>query len=321
MIRTLLATTAVATFLVSGALAQDAANRSAPATAETPNTQQGPNGYFSAAPEQILASSVLGKTVYTGSDEQGEAIGDVNDVVINADGGAEALVVGVGGFLGLGEKDVAVGFDRVSWSDRDGQRIIVVTATKEELQAAPEFERGAMMDGTAATLPEDESANAGSAKPPVLADETAQSTQPDQPTLGTTPQMTDPDAVMPLDTNTTASTDPEMKLVDPASISIDKLIGTDVKVADDAKVGEIGDVIRTTDGKVEAYIIDVGGFLGIGQKPVAMSAESVQVMADADGIMTIYSPFTREQLESQVAYDETAYKANPEGVLLRASAN
>ena len=131
MTRTLLATTAITLCLATNALAQEATSTTSPAaaTASQPATDDSV-GYFSAAPAQVLASSVLGKTVYTGADEKGEAIGDVNDVVINADGGAEALVVGVGGFLGLGEKDVAINFDRVSWSDRYGQRIIVVTATK-----------------------------------------------------------------------------------------------------------------------------------------------------------------------------------------------
>lgn len=302
MIRTLLATTALAAFLSSSVMAQDAGTKADPArTAGPTDTQQGAREYFSAAPEQVLASSVLGKTVYTGADEQGEAIGDVNDVVINADGDTEALVIGVGGFLGIGEKDVAINFGRVSWSDRDGQRIIVVSATKEELQGAPEFDRSAIMDGIAATAPEN-----------------AQSTQP---ATGTTPQMTDPDNPQ-IDPGTTAAAPPpEMKLVDPALISADKLIGTDVKVADDTKVGEIGDVILGKDGKVEAYVIDVGGFLGIGQKPVAMSADSVQVMADASGTMTIYSPFTKGQLEGQAAYDEEAYKANPRGVVLSTPAN
>ncbi|MBP1861959.1 PRC-barrel domain-containing protein [Rhizobium herbae] len=326
MIRTLLATTALAAFLASGALtssawAQDAATKAdpaKPASTSSDASRQGPAGYFSAAPEQILATSVLGKTVYTGVDEQGEAIGDVNDVVINADGGAEALVIGVGGFLGIGEKDVAVNFDRVSWSDRDGQRIIVISATKEELQAAPEFKRTAIMDGVAAKMPEDDNASTPSAAP-VITDEAAEATSP---ATGTTPEMTDPDLKPPVDTGTTAATpSDEMKLVDPALISADKLIGTDVKVADDTKVGEIGDVILSKDGKVEAYVIDVGGFLGIGQKPVAMSAESVQVMADAGGAMTIYSPFTKAQLESQAAYDEEAYKVNPRGIILEAPAN
>ena len=317
MIRTLLATTALAALLVSGAsisvaLAQDAATKADPAQAATANTQakQGLAGYFTAAPEQVLASSVLGKTVYTGVDEQGEAIGDVNDVVINADGGAEAMVIGVGGFLGIGEKDVAIGFDRVSWSDRDGQRIIVVAATKEELQAAPEFQRAAIMEGAAATLPE----NSAASPPPVITDESAGVTQP---ATGTTPQMTDPDLNSPVDPDSTASTpSDELKLVDAALIGADKLVGTEVKVADGTKVGEIGDVIVGKDGKIEAYVIDVGGFLGIGEKSVAMSRESVQVMADTNGAMAIYSPFTKAQLESQAAYDEEAYKANPRDIIL-----
>lgn len=322
MIRTLMATTALAAFLTTtvlttGAWAQEGATKADPAAAANTSSQapsQGPAGYFSAAPEQVLATSVLGKTVYTGADEQGEAIGDVNDVVINANGGAEALVIGVGGFLGIGEKDVAVGFDRVSWSDRDGQRIIVVSATKEDLQAAPEFQRTAIMDGVAATGPEDNSAAA-----PVITDEAAEAIPP---ATGTTPEMTDPDINPPVDTSTTAATPPdEMQLVDPALISAEKLIGTEVKVADDTKVGEIGDVLLDKNGKVEAYVIDVGGFLGIGQKPVAMSAQSVQVMADAKGTMAIYSPFTKAQLETQAAYDEEAYKANPRGIVLAAPAN
>ncbi|WP_455272635.1 PRC-barrel domain-containing protein [Rhizobium herbae] len=324
MIRILLATTALAALLTTGAptngaWAQDAATKADPAKAASTTSQatkQGPAGYLSGAPEQVLASSVLGKTVYTGSDEQGEAIGDVNDVVINVDGGAEALVIGVGGFLGIGEKDVAINFDRVSWSDRDGQRIIVVTATKEELQAAPEFQRTAIMDGVAATVPEDKSAGAPA---PVITDEAAEAIPL---AIGTTPEMTDPDLNPPVDPATTAATPAdEMKLVDPALISADKLIGTEVKVADDTRVGEIGDVLLDKNGKVEAYVIDVGGFLGIGQKPVAMSAESVQVMADAKGTMTIYSPFTKAQMETQAAYDEEAYKANPRGIVLAAPAN
>ena len=314
MTRTLLATTAIALCFATGALAQEATSTTSPAAAAASQSESnGAVGYFSAAPEQVLASSVLGKTVYTGADEKGEAIGDVNDVVINADGGAEALVVGVGGFLGLGEKDVAINFDRVSWSDRDGQRIIVVTATKEELQQAPEFQRAAIMDGAVAASPEEDAASATATD--------GQTAQTDS-TPGTTPQMTDPEAAAPeVDNSTTAATPTELQPVDPALISAEKLVGTNVKVADDTKVGEIGDVILGKDGKVEAYVIDVGGFLGIGEKPVAMSAKGLQVMADAAGDMVIYSPFTKEQLENQPAYDEDAYKANPQGFLMTAPAN
>ncbi|MDQ0319249.1 sporulation protein YlmC with PRC-barrel domain [Pararhizobium capsulatum DSM 1112] len=313
MFRTLLATTGLTLVLAASPLtftfAQEA---TAPAAAVSdPGTPEDNAATF---PGQLLASSLLGKTVYTGVDEEGEAIGDVNDVIINPTGGTEALVIGVGGFLGIGEKDVAIGFDRMSWSDKEGHRILVVTATKEQLMAEPAFERKPIMDAMVSTPASDQTAENPAATTP----DPSQTVMTEQPASGTTPQMTDPDLVPGVDPSTTASATPapELSPVDPALLSAEKLIGTEVKVADDTKVGEIGDVILGKNGQVEAYIVDVGGFLGMGAKPMAMSAQSVQVMADADGAMTIYSPFTKAQLESQPAYDEQAYKANPSSVLL-----
>ncbi|TCQ29181.1 PRC-barrel domain-containing protein [Rhizobium sp. PP-CC-3G-465] len=311
MLKTLLASTVLAAALAGTALAQQtpaAPAASAPVAA-------------AAAGDDMLASNVIGKTVYTGVDEEGEAIGEVKDVVINAAGATEALVVGVGGFLGIGEKDVAVNFDRASWSERDGAKILVVSMTKQDLEAAPAFQRKAVMDGavtkdTAATTP---AASTDTAAKPLATPENtevpldAAGAEPTVPQTGTTPEMTDPDLAP--DAATTEPTD-ELKPVDAAMLSADKLIGTPVKVADDTKIGEVGDVILAKDGKLEAYIIDVGGFLGIAQKPVAMSAANIQVMADAKGAMTIYSPYTKEQLETQPAYDAAAYKANPGSIVL-----
>jgi hypothetical protein len=56
-------------------------------------------------PDHLLASKLIGTTVVSANNE---AIGDVNDVVVDRDGRALAVVIGVGGFLGIGEKDVAV---------------------------------------------------------------------------------------------------------------------------------------------------------------------------------------------------------------------
>lgn len=312
MLKTLLASTILAATLAGTAMAQQtpaAPAASAPAAA---------------ASDDMLASNVIGKTVYTGVDEEGEAIGEVKDVVINEAGATEALVVGVGGFLGIGEKDVAVNFDRASWSERDGSKILVVSMTKQDLEAAPAFQRKAVMDGavtkdSAATTP---AAPADTAAKPLATPENtevpleAAGADPSVPQTGTTPQMTDPDLAPDAATTATAEPTDELKPVDAAMLSADKLIGTPVKVADDTKIGEVGDVILAKDGKLEAYIIDVGGFLGIAQKPVAMSAANIQVMADAKGAMTIYSPYTKEQLETQPAYDAAAYKADPGSIVL-----
>ncbi|MGQ0671533.1 MAG: PRC-barrel domain-containing protein [Hyphomicrobium sp.] len=70
----------------------------------------------------------------------GETIGDVNDVVITPNGGVAAVIIGVGGFLGVGEKNVGVPMSAVQFStDASGSRIAKLDATKEQLQAAPAY--------------------------------------------------------------------------------------------------------------------------------------------------------------------------------------
>jgi sporulation protein YlmC with PRC-barrel domain len=90
-------------------------------------------------------------------------------------------------------------------------------------------------------------------------------------------------------------------------IRSEDLVGTTVYGADDAKVGEIGDVALTADSKVDAVIVDVGGFLGIGEKEVAVGMDNLKIMTDKDGKKYLYTDFTKEQLEAQAAYDKGSY--------------
>jgi sporulation protein YlmC with PRC-barrel domain len=87
-----------------------------------------------------LATSYLGKNVF-GTD--GQRIGDVNDFVVDTQpGGVAAIVIGVGGFLGLGEKDVAVPLGAVRTERIDGANRLVMSVTREDLRRAPTFMRG-----------------------------------------------------------------------------------------------------------------------------------------------------------------------------------
>ncbi len=86
---------------------------------------------------QMLASSVIGQSVY---DSDGNDLGTVNDIVLNEEGGIDAVVIGVGGFLGIGQKNVAVSMDAIDkTTDADGNPKFVLAATKEQLDAAPGF--------------------------------------------------------------------------------------------------------------------------------------------------------------------------------------
>jgi sporulation protein YlmC with PRC-barrel domain len=85
----------------------------------------------------VLATDLLKATVYSPDNTK---IGSVSDIILKRDGsGVDGVVVGVGGFLGLGEKWVAVKLDKIRMSDDNGSLKFVLSATKDDLNAAPAF--------------------------------------------------------------------------------------------------------------------------------------------------------------------------------------
>ncbi len=89
---------------------------------------------------QRLATSFIGKNVFG---PNGEKIGDINDIVVDIRASAAtAVVIGVGGFLGLGEKDVAVPLGVLRVERVEGAPRLVIGVTREDLRKAPPFDRG-----------------------------------------------------------------------------------------------------------------------------------------------------------------------------------
>jgi sporulation protein YlmC with PRC-barrel domain len=152
MIRTLLATTTVAALLTTGAaLAQtttpDTTAPGAPAT--QPAEPANPPGMKSAdevkAKDEAqtdghLASSLMGASVYNSTDDDAQTIGSVNDLVMDKDGKIVSVVVGVGGFLGIGSKNVAIDYSQVKWEQGKGNWWIIVPTTTDQLKALPDFD-------------------------------------------------------------------------------------------------------------------------------------------------------------------------------------
>ena len=80
----------------------------------------------------------LGQTVY---DPDNAKIGSISDLILSKDGkSAEGFVIGVGGFLGIGEKAVALKLDRLKMTpEQDGSLKLAMDIKKEELSNAPTF--------------------------------------------------------------------------------------------------------------------------------------------------------------------------------------
>ncbi|TGS11481.1 PRC-barrel domain containing protein [Mesorhizobium sp. M2E.F.Ca.ET.209.01.1.1] len=274
--------------------------------------------------EGNLASNIMGESVYNGTADDAQKIGDVKDIVLAKDGKADSLVIGVGGFLGIGTKNVTYDFDKAKWAEKNGDRWLVAETTKEQLQAQPDFDRkaydpapattAAANNAPAATTPavvsSDTTSDKGAkpAEPAKSTAETKPATPPAQSTAENKPADTGAAAT---DATKTASIDKSTLTEMPmGNIRVDDLKGTTVYGANDAKIGTIGDVVLTPENKPDAVVIDVGGFLGIGAKEVAVGMDKLKFMTDKDGNKYLYTNFTKEQLQAQTAYDKSSYAAN-----------
>ena len=81
------------------------------------------------------ASKLMGKDV---ENETGEDIGDINDLIINPADKITYAIIGVGGFLGIGERLVAVPFDALK-PKQNSDNLILAGANKDRVRQLPEF--------------------------------------------------------------------------------------------------------------------------------------------------------------------------------------
>lgn len=172
----MMTTTALIAMLAVPAFAQTATTETAPATtppaatdtmtttapmaapatdaAMAPAGTEGGFGYM-ATPTDMSAETFIGKNLYVAEtdvdstatynevDASWNDVGEINDLVLDASGQVKAVLIDVGGFLGMGEKSVAVSMDQLRMirdGDSENEYFIVFTASRESLESAPAFE-------------------------------------------------------------------------------------------------------------------------------------------------------------------------------------
>jgi sporulation protein YlmC with PRC-barrel domain len=143
---TLKTTLALASSLLIGsstlALAQTTqpAPKPAPPAATMPPPAASPSGqpmWYSHQADEMRASKLIGTKVVNTANE---TIGDINEIVLGKDGKVAAVVIGVGGFLGMGEREVAVNFDSLQVRhDQNDRLALTLNANKDALKNAPEW--------------------------------------------------------------------------------------------------------------------------------------------------------------------------------------
>ncbi|CTQ32039.1 PRC-barrel domain-containing protein [Jannaschia rubra] len=270
--KTLFASTAIAVCLGLPALAQTVVDSPFVGSIDT---------------QALRASDLMGARLYVteveadpfgGLQDDWNDVGEISDIIVGASGGIDAVLADIGGFLGLGERTVAVNMDDLQFVS-DGaeadEYFIVLQGTQAQLEAAPEFddsfERGRLglerVDAPAATV----------------------------------------DGTIVAGTTTAMSAAPMIEregyaLIERDALTADDVTGATVYGVGDDIIGEIGDLIMSDGGQVDRAIVDVGGFLGLGEKHVELPFDSLSVMR-GDGDVRVYIDATQEQLEALPEYE------------------
>jgi hypothetical protein len=259
------------------------------------------------------ASNLIGARLYTSETEyDGGAVdaaskdwndvGEINDLLLSKDGQVRAVLVDIGGFLGIGEKTVAVEMSdlkMVQDNDNPDDYFVVLTATKDVLDSAPMFE-----SHDQAAMKTDDKADEQQASADVQTDATSDAANADA------------------EANANAKADAEdmtagnapaapsimhdgYKTVAHKDLSADMIQGATVYDVDDNNIGEVSKLIMSEDGKINSAVVDVGGFLGMGEKPVELQFDRLTIIRKDDGNdVRVYVDTTEKALKQMPDYEE-----------------
>jgi len=299
---------------------------------------------YQSQPSDIQASSFIGQTVYAsdtdvpadqkvaaGAEKDWDNIGEINEVVLGRDGAIKAVVLGVGGFLGMGEKNVALSMNDIKFvknGDGANDYFLVVNSTKEALNNAPAFKtpdeiRAANNAADTTTTTTDTAADTAAntavvpdpAKPADTANDqaankvtTPDSTAADTDTQTTASTKTDNAVQSTMDEARTRLARPEItregyETAQATELTADKLKGARVYGAKDEDVGEINRIVMNDTGEVKFIVLDIGGFLGIGEREIAVTPDELNIVRNTKGDdLRVYIDANKDVLKAQPEY-------------------
>ncbi len=228
-----------------------------------------------------------------------DSIGEINEIVLSDDGEVRAFVIGVGGFLGMGERNVAVTMDQVTFTtdaEDESEMYIIVNTGKDQLENAPAYETTAALTGEREGNEQDRTERTTS-------DDAAKTDGQDQ--AGDDTAENDG---QDLASDRAAFAAPDIERegydrVEAKDISAEMLMEKTVYDVNDNDVGDVTDMILDDEGKITDIVIDFGGFLGIGSNQVSLQFKELTIMAN-DGYedVRLYVDADKEEIQNLPKY-------------------
>lgn len=228
---------------------------------------------------RIRADDLLDKNI---QNAQGESIGDIDSVIIDEKGEVAAVIVAVGGFLGMGEHNVAI-----DWNDleiREDGGTIQSSMTREQLEALPAYDYERTEQRGTAFI--DRGYRDPQAARQHTEDRMAAQTAGRAGQAGRAENWTEADRYQ-----------------------ISNLIGANVVNENGEQIGEVEDVI-VMDGQTH-LVLGVGEFLGMGGRSVRIELDQAQLQHQRDNRdeLRVSVSMSKDQLKSLPEFDRDQWSA------------
>lgn len=203
-----------------------------------------------------------------------QMVGQIRDVILNVDGDAEGLVIDAGGFLGMNASEL-----RLSMQD-----IRFVPDQRGDMQAQ---EQGDNAANFSVVYTGDRAALEGA--------------EPFDEARAT--EMGETRATASWSDEDRAQRQERQQEVNISELTTEELIGAPVYGSENEWLGEVSELAMGENGEINNVIIDVGGFLGIGEKPVALSMDEVQLRVHDNDELRAYVPYTENELDAMETWE------------------
>lgn len=125
----------LAAFLTCGAISAYAQTQTTPAPAAAPAERTVSTGDFNARGD-MAASALIGTKVRNANKD---SIGKIDEIYLDKNAKVTDVVISVGGFLGVGSKDVAVKWSDITMTQEDNSLVLTTSLTKDALMALPDY--------------------------------------------------------------------------------------------------------------------------------------------------------------------------------------
>lgn len=262
----------------------------------------GQTGTPTESPAGTQAGQVGTGTVATGNGtamiqnrQHWQMIGEIRDVILNAEGDAEGLIIDAGGYLGREARELRVAMADVRFVPDEPMGGQLQQARRQDEPLQEEQSQTLQQQAQQQEQPQ----IAGAFAVVYAGDHAAfAQTPPYQETSATTPG--EKRGSMQWGRNDRPAQDVQL-----SELSTEKLLGAPVYGADNEWLGEVSELSLGQNGEVGAIIIDVGGFLGMGQKPVALPIQNVQMRLHDRDELRVYVPHTEVELEAMEEWDDS----------------